>query len=305
MVNNIAVAKQCIEDGEDPNIKDRNGASAIEVAASWSSELILEYLLDLNVDIEHPAKLIHCINMGLSTTKHGRYKSGNPLKRILERFPTTDLNKSFNEYHRYNIIGSAAINDYTEGVRILLEHGASPNVTNPPQCNPLIFSVSNSNPEIVQQLLVYGADPNATMRTNHPILSCITNISYYAFKKPLHLTNLFGMRPLIADAAPETNLECFILLVTHGSRYTPDNNIIEYMERHEDLFKHAHYKLFKTTESQEHVAKLFVTIKQRWWVRKIILSGWYRRSMMRLYAPYTGNGYHSTMNDIGNLLQNM
>ena len=61
MINNIALAKRCIDDGEDPNTKDTNGASAIEIAASWSSELILNYLLDLYVKVEQPAKLIYCI----------------------------------------------------------------------------------------------------------------------------------------------------------------------------------------------------------------------------------------------------
>lgn len=308
MTNNIELANSRISRGDDVDQTDQYGAPAILVAATWGSDLVLECLLDNNAIIDEPLSLILAINMGVSSpyVANNRTRSAKSIERILTKYPGIDLNQTVNTSHHYNLLSAAAMSDYTNSVHVLLKYGANPNTSSAWHNNPLMFATSNANPVIVRELLIYGANPNIECDQLHPIMCCLTNIATYAFPRPMRMSTRFsGYLGLQAKVSPSLNLECFLILIIHGSRYKCNNELTWHIEQHVELKNHKHYKIMSSHNTQEYYAELFNRIKTRWWVRKIILSSWYERAIQKVYAPGKGVGYFSTMHDIDNLLQTM
>ena len=306
MTNNIELARSRISCGDDINQKDQYDPPAIMIAATWGSDLVLDYLLDNNAIIDEPISLMIAINMGVPSPHiaNNRTRSAMTIERILTTYPNIDLNKTVNVSHHYNLLSAAAMSDYTNSVHTLLKHGANPNASSPWHNNPLMFATSNANPMIVRELLLHDANPNVEFDQLHPIMCCLTNISTYAFTRPMRISTKFsGYLGLQAKVNPSLNLACFLILITHGSRYKCSNELVWHIEQHIEIKNHMHYKIMSSCTAQEYYADLFNRIKTRWWVRKIIHSAWYERAIKKVYEPGHGVGYFSTMNDIDNLLQ--
>lgn len=307
MTNNIELTRSCIERGDDINQTDKHDVPAVQVAATWGSDLVLQYLIDNNAIIDNPLSLLLAINMGVSSPHviNNRSRSASIIEQIITSYPNLDLNQPINASHRYNLLSSAAMSDYTNSVKVLLKHGAHPQCIQTWHSNPLMFATSNANPVIVRDLLWHGADANFQYDQLHPIMWCITNIATYAFPRPMRMSIQFsGYLGLQSKVIPGANLTCFILLITNGARYKPDNMLIKHIEQHNELKDHKHYAIMSSQEQQEYYANLFTRIKERWWVRKVIRSNWYDRAMQKVYKPGVGAGYFSAMSNIDNLLQN-
>ncbi len=93
-------------------------------------------------------------------------------------------------------------------VRLLLAYKAEPNVSNMYLQTPLIYSVGQTDPEIMELLLKGGADPNLPVRNNwYPLHSAVTGRTTNSLQlllkygARLDVTNSMGKTPL--DVARE------------------------------------------------------------------------------------------------------
>jgi len=292
----------------DVNTKDLHGTSAIELAASWGSHRVFEKLFENpNCIIEKPRHLLHALNMGAGCKPNSRTMSSVCVEKVLKRFPNVVLNGRLSEYNLYTILGSAITSDYTESVKVLLDAKADPNPSESRSGipSPLTMACANSNPLIVKLLLLHGATVGEYRKENvvkpkHAINVCLSNISLYAFGRPLQLPSFTYPGGLSKYVTENSNLECFILLVQNNGIYDMDERLENYDDSHEELLTHPHYKLFASVENQKRIGKLFRTMKARWWVRKVIRSEWYERAIQKCYKPGVGAGFFSTLSSFLN-----
>jgi len=128
--------KLVIDCGVNPNIQNKDGDTPLHSAAlngkSEVVKLLLEHGADPNIQ-----------------NKDGM----TPLHFATEYSP-------WHFAARYSPWDSATERGYLRVVKLLLEHGADPNIQNKDGMTPLHFATERGSPEVVKLLLEHGADPN-------------------------------------------------------------------------------------------------------------------------------------------------
>lgn len=85
-----------------------------------------------------------------------------------------DINKAASYTDNTPLLTIAVSNNYTEMVKLLLEHKADPNIYTENDTFPLLKAIENQNPEIVNLLLEAGANVNyETSQTTPPLIYSI------------------------------------------------------------------------------------------------------------------------------------
>jgi hypothetical protein len=114
----------------------------------------------------------------------------------------------------------SSFNGHTEIVRLLLEHGADPNMENTNGDTPLLISSNNGHTEISKLLLEHGADPNIE-NTNTPLnLAAVkghTEIAKLLLEHGAEPNILINNTTALISATHKEYTEIVKLLLEHGA----------------------------------------------------------------------------------------
>ncbi|XP_046848679.1 transient receptor potential cation channel subfamily A member 1-like isoform X2 [Xenia sp. Carnegie-2017] len=133
------------------NEKTEKSQSALVLAAERGYQQVVEELLDLNADFN-----IRDGSNGNRTVLHYAIAYPEILKILLKKNDRILLLiNAKREGGGYTPIHDAAYNGLLESVRILLEHGANPNVFSTSYRTPLYCAVLSQNSDVVELILVH------------------------------------------------------------------------------------------------------------------------------------------------------
>jgi ankyrin repeat protein len=147
--------------GVNPNVKDRHGDYALDVAEMYGHVDIMKLLLEAGADPDTPGRQTTLI-FNCSHTSSDNIKT---IKMLLES--GVDVNKK-------DRFGNTALISATRGhidiVKLLLEAGADPNLKNDSGDTALITASILGYLKVVILLLVAGADPMIRDKRGHTAL---------------------------------------------------------------------------------------------------------------------------------------
>lgn len=177
MGKNLQILKKLLQKNIDPNVKDIDGITALEIAIQKNSieavKLLLKYGANLNISREITKK----------------YDNGSQEK--LTMIP---------------LLSALEQNNNPELVGILIANGAKVNVSNQFKVTPLHLATSHGNTIIIDRLLNKGADINALDTLgNTPLFRATTNRRANSFETSKLLINQ-GAKVNIANRAGQTPL---------------------------------------------------------------------------------------------------
>jgi ankyrin repeat protein len=145
--------------------------------------------------------------------------------KIIELLLNSDIN--INEMNKYNstALANACVSreKCIDTVKLLLSHGANPNISDIYGYSPLMKAIENNNIEIAEILLSHGADPNITSKYGWSALllatSYITEERYELIQKLISysvnitIMNSKGHTPLL-NAIECRHEECIEFIST-------------------------------------------------------------------------------------------
>ncbi len=309
MLNDVKKLQELITSGHDPNEIDYFGITPIENASTWGSIDCLLLLLNMDIPVEHPAKLIYALNMGYNVNFPAVADNIDNVTHIVQSIlinNTIDVNKRISAHHNYSLLGSACVSGFYEIAKILLEHGADPDSTDFTICHPLMLAVTNGFCDITRLLLMYGARPTLKKQNVSVLHASVTNNSIYTeslydIGEQTHMLSISD-----AHTVPNfyNNMYNFLLLLQYGARDVIPRRAVDYISKYTHKLTEQHKQLFTDIAAQEKTAKLFERIKERIIWHKIKHCSWYQKAMENHYKP-GGIGYHKTMNELDELINGL
>ena len=150
-----------LDGGANPNLRDRNGRSAAEIAIEADSVEVIEALLEGGADFD--ARDSYDQSLVLRVVESGRESA----YAILDAFGRYEVDVNVGNERRTPLYHAVEQGD-AQLVSALLRAGADPSLASGSGALPL--SPALSNPEVLDLLLKAGADPNGIDRDGNPVL---------------------------------------------------------------------------------------------------------------------------------------
>lgn len=135
-----------LELGADPQGKDKHGATALEWAACYGAQAVVDRLRKLGLATEWP------MHVAAGTGDLSALKKQIATDRAIDQ-PVKGW--------RWTPLAFACNAGHFEAAKLLLEHGANPNLPDALQTFPLHGAVAGSSKPLCELLLAHGADINA------------------------------------------------------------------------------------------------------------------------------------------------
>ena len=146
------VGQILLKEGADPNIWNKDGATALMYASHNGHSEVVEILLEGGADPNIQKKDEATALM---------YASQNGHSEVVQILLKGGANPNSWTQNGATSLMVASENGYSEVVQILLKGGADTNIQEEDGWNALMFASDNSHSEVVQILLEGGADPNS------------------------------------------------------------------------------------------------------------------------------------------------
>lgn len=309
MLNDVKKLQELISSGHDPNETDYFGIAPVENASTWGSIDCLMLLLNLEVPVDNPAKLIYALNMGYNVNYQSIAENTFNVKRIVNNILNThevDVNARISPHHNYSLLGSACVSGFYEIAKLLLEHGADPDSSDFTICHPLMLAVVNGFCDITKLLLTYGACANLKKQHVSVLHAAVTNNSIYTESLYEVGENTHMLTVSDAHTVPNfyKNMYNFILLLQYGARDAIPKRAVDYISKYTYKITEKHKELFTDVNVQEKTAQLFENIKSRIIWHKIKHSLWYQNSMETHYKP-GGIGYKLAIHEFNEFMKEL
>ena len=136
--------------GVDPNIRNKKyGATPLHYAAAYGNSKVVEVLLEHGADPNIRDK------NGITPLHFAAVSDYPKIVEVLHKKGLSDYDDTPLQAAEFN---------YPEVVKLLLEHGANPNIQDADGWTPLHFAVKSCHVDVVRVLLDHGAD--LTIRNN-------------------------------------------------------------------------------------------------------------------------------------------
>lgn len=151
-MNKLELAKLCIKEGANVNVKDRLGRTPLILAAALGSKEIINLLLSNYGDINI------CDDNGITPFSYAVYYSHKDIAQILIN---NNANIDQQNGHGCTALKYAVINENIELVQMLINSGADVNIKDNDGYSPLMDAMCDGFKEIAQMLINSGADTTA------------------------------------------------------------------------------------------------------------------------------------------------
>ena len=179
---NLQILDKLLQKNIDPNVKDIDGITALEIAIQNNSIEAAKLLLKYGADVNNYREVTN------------KYDNGSQ-----EKWTTTPLLYALEQNNNAELVG------------ILIANGAKVNVSNQFQITPLHIAAGHGNIIIIDRLLNKSANINAQdVKGNTPLFGAITNPRSNSFKATkfliergakVHIANRAGQTPLMLAAS--------------------------------------------------------------------------------------------------------
>lgn len=156
LFGHVEVVKYLLQHGANPNIKDEYGSTALDSAVHNEPQLnkdvtaineIVKSLISAGANVNHVVNGVHVGSTVLIDASNNGYS--DVVKMLLEAGADPNITDDYNN----TPISLASNAGYTEIVKVLLEHGANPNVKDSSGKTPLNYAEEHGYSEIIQLLL--------------------------------------------------------------------------------------------------------------------------------------------------------
>ncbi|MBO7454124.1 MAG: ankyrin repeat domain-containing protein [Alphaproteobacteria bacterium] len=192
---NIELIKYLVDQGADPNIKNKDGDTPLIKAVWWKSIKVTKYLIDHGADVNSKNR------WGDTVLTNVLEKNNNEIaKYLIDHGANVNLRDRWGD----TILIKALEEDNDELVKYLVEHGADVNSENTWGDTVLIRAIEKNNNELVKYLVecgayinrVYGKYLNTPL--HYAVISKNKDIVKYLVKKGayVNIKNTEGKTPI-------------------------------------------------------------------------------------------------------------
>lgn len=154
----VVAVQAALDAGADPNAKNAQGLSALQLAAAQGHSAVVEALLAKQSVLEVGETQPRSPQFG-SLQLAARQGDVATIQALIDH--GVDINVQ-DPHTRQTALWSAVQQGQVDTVNMLLEKGANPNIKGPLGSTPLIEAVTQGYVDVAVALLRHGANPNAT-----------------------------------------------------------------------------------------------------------------------------------------------